>query len=171
VVKGIIEQHAPWTEVDVVVARPYGPNALRGVIAGTDIVLDATGSASFTAIAARVALAAGIPLVSAAIFRGGAVARVMRQSEGDTPIPERSEEGGFLTIPPGTPSTETTLETGCSAPVNRASPAHVSATASVAAQVAIDSLTGRRRFPQELIEVYTPLEEPPFDSLGRIPTA
>ena len=53
------------------------------------------------------------------------------------------------------------------APVNNAPPASVIACASRIAQVAIDTLTGRFEYDDEVIDVYRPLVEPPFDRIGQ----
>ena len=72
-------------------------------------------------------------------------------------------------MPPGNGEAEfSSPETVCSAPVNNAPPASVVACASLTVQVAVDALTGRFAYDDEVIDVYLPLDEPPFDRIGRV---
>ena len=57
---------------------------------------------------------------------------------------------------------------GCSAPVNNAPPASVMGCAALIAQVAIDVLTCRFEFDDEVTDVYRPLAQAPFDRVGRV---
>jgi hypothetical protein len=63
------------------------------------------------------------------------------------------------------------LEPGCNAPVNNASPIAVAAIAGVTAEIAVDALAERWRYAEETIDVYRPLDAPPFDRLGRVTDA
>ncbi len=60
------------------------------------------------------------------------------------------------------------FEAGCSSAVNNASPVAVAACAALAAEVAIDALTGRKLQSDDVIDVYRPLSDPPFDRIGRV---
>ena len=166
-VQAIIKDHAPWTEVSAYPSVPLDPAAIRERIAGADIVVDATGNAALTAALAMTAHESGIPLVSGALYRGGDIARVRRQSLGDdTPIHRREASPQYPSIPRGDADDEfSTPETGCSAPVNNAPPTSVTACASRTGQVVIDALTGRFAYGDEVIDVYRPLAEPPFDRI------
>ena len=53
----------------------------------------------------------------------------------------------------------------------RASPRGVVACAALAAEVAIDALAGRLSLPDEITDIYRPLEEAPFDRVGRLTSA
>lgn len=167
----VIGDHAPWTEVS---AYPRDvaltPTAIRERIGSADIVVDTTGNAALGAALSMTAHAVGIPLVSGALYRGGAVARVRRQFlEDDKPLHLREESARYPSVPRGEAEDEfSTPETGCSAPVNNAPPTSVTACASRVAQVVIDALTGRFGYGDEIIDVYRPLPEPPFDRIGQI---
>ena len=140
---------------------------MRELIAGADLVIDATGLTSFALLASYVCRESGTPFVSAALFRGGAVARVRREARADdVALAERSPASGHPIIPPG--DEPVAYEPGCSEPVNNASPVAVSAAAALAAEVAIDALTERFDYLDEAIDVYRPLDEAPFDRLGRL---
>lgn len=171
-VQSIIKDHAPWTHTSVYLETPCTPEGIRRRIADADIVIDATGNAAFIDPLALVAKDFGKPLVSGALYRGGAIGRVRRQAlSEDTPINLR-DEPRYRIIPLGNAAAEfATPETGCSAPVNNAPPASVTACASRIVQVAIDTLTHRFQYGDEVIDVYIPLEEPPFDRIGTIDIA
>ena len=71
-------------------------------------------------------------------------------------------------VPAGEPAVDLAEpDLGCSAPVNNAPPASVLACASLIAQAAIDVLTKRFELEDEVIDVYRPLPETPFDRVGR----
>jgi molybdopterin/thiamine biosynthesis adenylyltransferase len=170
-VKVLVGQHAPWTKVETDFTKPRTPSELGRLIEGVDLVIDATGSAGATASLAAVAELAGRPLVSAGLYRGGFVARVQRQgTPGDTPLGLRAGDGRYPQIPPGTDEDDLVEPAvGCSAPVNNAAPSSVLACAATIAQAAVDVLTGRCEFPDEIIDVYRPLVgEAPFDQMGRL---
>ncbi len=163
-----IGEHAPWTSVDFRRDRPFGPRNIRQVIDRADLVVDATGHASFAAGLARVAGADGIPLVAATLFRNGAVGRAERQLAGDVPLFERSAANGFETVPRESDEEPIVLELGCSAPVNLAPPSSVVTLAGLAARMVVDTLTNRFSYPQEVIEVYRPLDTPRFARVGQL---
>lgn len=158
---------APWTTVRPVIESPWKPARIRELIAGADLVIETTGLISFALLASYICRESQTPLVSAALYRGGAVARVRRQARADDVVlAERRPATGHPLIPPG--DEPVAYEPGCSEPVNNASPVAVSAAAALAAEVAIDTLTERFDYPDEAIDVYRPLDEAPFDRLGRI---
>lgn len=170
-VQAHISEHAPWTQVDPVIERPQTPSRLRQLIDDVDLVLDATGSEATTGSLAAVAAAAGKPLVSGGLFRGGAIARLQRQGTlGDVAFADRPGHERYRLIPPGEEEEELVEPAvGCSAPVNNAPPSAVLACAALLVQSAIDVLSGRCAFPDEITDVYRTLDgEPPFDQLGRV---
>ena len=168
-VQSIVKDHAPWTEAAAYAEFPFTPDEIRPRIADADVVIDATGNAAFINALAMVAKDSGKPLVSGALYRGGFIGRVRRQARPqDTPIHQRQASPQYPVIPSGNARAEFAIpETGCSAPVNNAPPASVIACASRIAQVAIDTLTGRFEYDDEVIDVYRPLAEPPFDRIGQ----
>ncbi|MDP9401938.1 MAG: ThiF family adenylyltransferase [Actinomycetota bacterium] len=159
----------PWVQIDVVDGALGTPSGLHQLLASADITIDATGHAGLTELIGRVAQGNGQPVVSAALFRGGAVARVRRQAlEGDTPFLQRPHLDRYPEIPPLDDELEYVgTETGCLALVHNAPPTAVTLAATLAAEVAIDHLTGRHDHPDEIIEVIR-AGEPPFDQLGRL---
>ena len=171
-VQSIIADHAPWTQTAIHLEAPFTPEGIRRRIADADLVIDATGNAAFIDPLALVAKDFGKPLVSGALYRGGAIGRVRRQVlPEDTPINQR-EEPQYRFIPLGDAISEfITPETGCSAPVNNAPPASVTACASRIVQIAVDALSNRFQYGDEVIDVYWPLGEPPFDRIGAIAVA
>ena len=135
------------------------------------MVVDATGVDASSLAICLCAQTQSTVLVSGALYRGGSVARVRRQgTPGDTPILERAATPGYVLIPPGTEDHLVHPSIGCSGPVHNAPPTAVLAAAALIAQAAVDVLTGRLLFPDELIDVYGPLpDEPLFDRVGRLP--
>jgi molybdopterin/thiamine biosynthesis adenylyltransferase len=162
-----IKHHAPWTEVEPCAARMFGPTAIRHAVEGMDLIIDTTGHASFSAGVAQLAWDEGIPLVSAALYRKGALGRVRRQTKSDVPLMTRSRVTGFLQIPADQSDDKVVLEVGCSSPVNLAAPSSVASLAAAAARTAVDVLVARFEYPSEFIEVYSALA-PPFDKVGQI---
>jgi molybdopterin/thiamine biosynthesis adenylyltransferase len=158
---------APWTDVEVKQKAPWSAELLRKLITDADLAIDATGMANFAELLSRVARDADIPCVSTALYRGGSVGRVRRQAgTGDVPLTERTDERRFPLIPQG--DEPVTIEIGCSALVNNASPISVAAIAATTAEVVIDFLRGELNFGEELIDVYRPLEGQPFGRIGRV---
>ena len=168
-VKSAISNHAPWAAVSVEAARVTAPTEIRNLIASADVVVDATGNDAFVPAVAQVAAELNKPLVSGALFRGGFIGRVQRQAlETDRPISARPPSDEYPVIPAGDPGADLAEpDLGCSAPVNNAPPSSVLACASLISQAAIDVLAGRYEFDDEMIDVYRPLAEPPFNRLGR----
>ena len=170
-VKAVIRDHAPWTNVSVFRESPQTPGDLRKRIVDAEMVVDATGNQSFAEALAMVALAEGKPLISGALYRGGFIARVRRQAlPEDTPIHLREESARYPVIPKGTDVEDfVTPALGCSAPVNNAPPASVLACASLMAEAAIDALSERYQLTDEEVQIYRPISEQPFDSVGWLP--
>ena len=170
-VEAAIRNHAPWTKVESIIppTNPYGSQEIAQLIENVDVVIDATGNDAFVHPVARVAEGLGKALVSGALFRGGFIGQVKRKAlETDSSIFARPESPDYPRIPPGDPEADfAEPDLGCSAPVNNAPPSSVLACASLIAQAAIDVLTERYELEDEVIDVYRPLPEAPFDRVGR----
>jgi tRNA A37 threonylcarbamoyladenosine dehydratase len=61
---------APWTQVHTVEANPWGPARISELMENTDLVIDATGLARFTALISRIAEQRERPLSATALYRG-----------------------------------------------------------------------------------------------------
>lgn len=168
-VNAIIKDHAPWADVNPLPGYYSSPKQILEAIAGCDLVVDATGNDAFSPSLAWLTSRQDIPLVSGALYRGGSLGRVRRQvSSSDTPINDR-DIPEYPPIPAGPYEDEVAVPAlGCSAPVNNAPPTSVTACASLITQVALDVLTDRFEFDDEVIDVYRTLDRPPFDKLGRM---
>lgn len=166
----VIRKHAPWTEVGEFPEAPMARVRIRELILNADIVIDATGNDAFVPALAMVAQELGKPLVSGALYRGGSVARVQRQVlDGDTPIHLREEGTRYPAIPAGDGHGDFVMPAlGCSAPVNNAPPTSVIGCASLIVQMAVDALTGRFEFADEVVDIYRKIAEAPFDRVGRL---
>jgi molybdopterin/thiamine biosynthesis adenylyltransferase len=166
VVDAVIRDHAPWIAPRVDVRRPVTPSEIAPILRAADLTIDAAGSAPITEILGRVAEHEQRPLLSVALYRGGAIGRVRRQWPGrDTPIHRRAEI--YPRIPPGDGDTGG-LEVGCAAPVNNASPASVAAAAALGVQLVVDALSERWEYPEEVTDVYRTIDVAPFDRVGRL---
>lgn len=172
-VAAVIADHAPWTKVSSTADSPMTPSKLGLAIAGSDLVVDTTGGGAATRAICLTAQNSSTPLVSGALYRGGAIARIRRQgTSGDTPILERASDPDYMLIPPGEDDHLTQPAIGCSGPIHNAPPTAVLAAAALISQMAIDVLTERLELPDELIDVYRPLpNEPPFERIGRLTPA
>ena len=160
---------APWCDVEEIWEEPWAVGRIEALIVDADLVIEATGMGTFAELVSRVAADVEIPMMSAALYRGGSVARIRRQIPAvDVALAERTDETIYPLIPPG--EEPVLIETGCSALVNNASPVAVAALAASTAEMAIDLLGGRQDYSEELIEVYRPLESAPFDRIGRVST-
>ena len=170
-VEAVIRNHAPWTKVESIAppGNPYGSQEIAQLVENVDVVIDATGNDAFVHPVARVAEGLGKPLVSGALFRGGFICRVRRKAlDADAPITSRPVSPNYPIVPAGEPAVDLAEpDLGCSAPVNNAPPTSVLACASLIAQSAIDVLTERFELEYEVIDVYRPLPETPFDCIGR----
>lgn len=168
-VEMLVTDHAPWTNVNPLNRISRTPSDILDAIDGSDLVVDATGNDAFSPALAWVASQQDISLVSGALYRGGAIGRVRRQAcSGDTPMNDR-DLPKYPPIPHGTYDQEIAVPAlGCSAPVNNAPPTSVTACASLITQAALDVLTGKFIFEDEVIDVYMPIDVPPFDRAGRV---
>ena len=168
VVGTVIRAHAPWADTRVIVRRPAGPSEIATILHEADLTVDAAGSAPVTEILSRVAEREHRPLLSVALYRGGAIGRARRQwPERDVPIHWRTDPEAYPIIPPSADDTGG-LEVGCAAPVNNAMPASVAAVAALGVQVAVDALCGRWEYPEEVTDVYRAIDITPFDRVGRL---
>ncbi len=169
-VRQVVVNHAPWTEVSEFPESPMTPGRIRELISDTDIVVNATGNDAFTCALAMVAEEMRKPLVSGALYRGGNIARVQRQVlDVDTPIHLREEGANYPLIPGGDEGSDFAVPAlGCSAPVNNAPPMSVMGCASLIVQVAIDALTERFEYDDEVVDVYRATAAAPFDRVGRL---
>lgn len=168
-VRFLVHVRAPWTHVIPAEESPWDPDRIRTLLESADLVVDATGFSSFANLLSVICREHSVPLLSAALYRGGSIARVRRQGlPSDTPICDRARDSRYPVIPPG--EEPLVFEPGCSAPVNNASPVSVASLASLAADMAVDILVGRNLFSDEAIDVYRPLAHAPFDKLGRVAT-
>lgn len=165
----VIDDHAPWTKVDTDNDVPHHYAALAELINGVNLVVDCTGIFSVSAALAETCRRREVPLITGALFHQGAIARIQRQADGDTPIAARAHDPAYLTLPPEDPTEPNPgfLELGCTAPVNNAPPLTVVSTAADIASAAVDFLTGRRERTDERIIVFRATDEP-FDSPGVI---
>ncbi len=163
-----IADHAPWTTVEPMTENlSYKPSALTASIEGFDLIIDCTGTLPFTAALAEICRRSNTPLITGALFHQGAIARVQRQADGDTPIAARPSDPTYDNLPPEDPRDPDGgfLELGCTAPVNNAPPTAVLATAADIALAAVDFLTGRRQRADERILVFRPMAAP-LDATG-----
>lgn len=166
-VRFLAHARAPWSTVSTVDRSPWNPNEIAALIEEANLVIDATGFASFANLMSEMCAEKSVGLVSATLYRGGAVARVRRQAmPPDVRISERIGDGRYVTIPVG--DEPRVFEPGCSSPVNNASPIAVASVAALTADLAVDFLVGRHLYPDEIVEVYRPLEDAPFNQLGRV---
>lgn len=154
IVAGLVTANCPWTTATPHPTALWHPESIAQLVEGRDLVIDATADKGHVELTARVCRDLGVPIVAASLHRGGAVLRVMRQAEGDTPIWERAHLDGYPTIPALPDELEYAgLETGCLAPVHNAPPAAVMRAAALTTEVAVDHLSGRRTEPDEVIDV------------------
>jgi hypothetical protein len=167
----VVDGYAPWTTVAAIQASPWDPRWIRDRVEDHDLAVDTTGSASFADQLGVLGLDAETPLVTATLYRRGEVARIRRQAPGDIPLHMRADSARYPQIPHPPMPEPILLEPGCSAPVNEAPPHFVAACAALATEVVIDALSLPLRLPDEVIEVYRPLESEPFDEVGRIDRA
>lgn len=168
-VEAVISDHAPWTTVERHDEAPRTPSAIQELINEADLVIDATGNAATTNAIAASTRASAKGLLTAALYRGGSVARVRRVfTDSDTPLSDRDGDR-YPIIPAADGSDSVAPALGCSAPVNNAPPSAVLACSALAAQAAVDALTGRLHFSDEVIDIYQPLSDgPPFHKIGRL---
>ncbi len=168
-VQAVIADHAPWTRVAGYQEWARTPRQIRERIDGADIIIDTTGNEALTNSLAMMAQEDGARLLAGALYRGGGIARAQRQAlPGDTPIHLRDDQTRYPIITAGEVAEDfATSQLGCSAPVNNAPPSAVLTCASLLTQVALDTLTERYEFTDEVIEVYRATDTRPFDNIGR----
>jgi len=162
----------PWVEIDtpdIGGGYAWTIDDLRTILGSADLTIDATGHAGLAELTAQVAATERRPFISVALFRGGSVARIRRQAQDDdTPLRQRRHVANYPEIPPLAEEAEYVgTETGCLAQVHNAPPVAVAIAAALAAETAIDHLTGRHDQPDEIIEVIRH-GDPPFDQPGRL---
>jgi hypothetical protein len=160
-----IQGVAPWTQVSPYEESSWNPKRLAALADGADLVIDAVGQASFTEQLSRLLIGSPSPILSAALYRGGALVRVRVYTSGGLPIHERMAAGVFPPIPPG-PVEPPVWETGCAGSISNAPPASVASAAAFATRIAIELMTARETSSFDAIELYKPLESPPFDKVG-----
>jgi molybdopterin/thiamine biosynthesis adenylyltransferase len=161
-VKAVIRDVAPWTEVTAHHSATWAPEQLAAEVRAADLVIDAVGERLFTLQLSLICLEERKPLVSAALYRQGRVARVRVQvPDGATPIFDRSAESGYPIIPAAPGETEQRWEAGCGTPIAESSPIAVASAAALAAKTTADVLCGRLTEDGDLIDVYEPLPDPP----------
>lgn len=166
-VRQTLNDALPHIDVVGLRARLWDPGLAKLAVDTTDLVIDATGNRAYADMLGRIAQASDRPLIAAALYRGGAIARLSVQSRTTCPIFERGPANGFPEVPadPVAPSGPQ-LETGCGAPVNNAPPWAVAAASALAARTAIDALCGRIAEDMDIVEVYEPIADAPFDIRG-----
>jgi hypothetical protein len=161
VVAGDIARYAPWTVADFETESTWDPAAIRAIIGSADLVVDAVGEASFTEGLNRALAGGSAPLLSIALYRGGALARARLWIPGGIAIHERESEA-YPPIAAGDGDDGATWETGCASPVNNAPPVSVVSAAALASRIAVEVLVGREDESVDVVEVYRPIEAP-FD--------
>lgn len=164
-----IDDHAPWTTVTRHEDLPFDPPRLASRVQGVDLVVDCTGVFSVSAALAETCRREAISLITGALFHHGSLARVQRQTSGDTPIAARSGSPRYFSLPPGIAMEDDQgfLELGCTAPINNAPPVAVLTIAAEIAGSSIDVLTGRLERTDERIVVLRPMGAP-FDKIGTL---
>lgn len=172
-VAALIERDAPRCDVAAhSVALPLVPSQIREDIKSYSMVVDCTGSFAVAGALATECASLNVPLISAALFHQGALLRVRRQAQGDTPIAERHlDPEKFVPLPAEDAvqnAAEGFLELGCGAPINNAPPVSVAAAAVTASSAAVDCLAGRRTLPSEQLIVLRPLAHEPFKMVGPV---
>ena len=165
-VRFLASVRAPWTVVEMMPISTWNPDSIGQFIDGRDLVIDGTGLTAFTKLLSVLCEQNDVPLVSSALYRGGSILRVRRQTADTCAIYVRMSDSRYPVIPPE--PEHLVFEPGCSSPVNNASPVAVAASASLTAEVAVDFLTGRGNYGEEIIEVFRPLELAPFNAVGRV---
>lgn len=133
------------------------------LLAGHDLVVDATANARATAMLGWAAEQTGRPMVSICLQREGALARADR-------FPLRGGEQHLDPVPllPGPPPPR---ERGCGDPVSLTPPVAVLAAAELGCRLALDQLTGDRRLPATLLDVRVAQADPPYDRIGLLTPA
>lgn len=164
--KVYIEDVAPWCKSTAHEDVPTRPDDIRPLLNTVDLVVDCTGVFAATLAMAAACAEAGVPLISAALARGGDAFRIQRQADIDVPLMQRTASE-FPPIPPGDEAEPFGfLELGCTAPVHNAPPASVLRAASETTLACIDVLLGREGRGADTVTVLRSLGEAPFDVVG-----
>jgi hypothetical protein len=79
-VRFLIHMRAPWTNVVVIDESLWDLDRIAVLLEAADLVVDTTGLASFANLLSVMCAERSLPLLSAALYRGGAVARVRPQA-------------------------------------------------------------------------------------------
>lgn len=165
--KTIIMRRAPWANVDAWPASVWNPDEIAAIAEDHDLVIDCTGNVGFGNQLAQLATGTDTPILVAALYRNGAISRVSRQGRDDLPLAQRTAATGHSEIPRAGDETFV-AEAGCSAPVNLAPPPAVTECAALTVQVAVDTLLARGQAPAEIVTIHRPLDQAPFDHMGRL---
>jgi len=166
VVKKMVKQNAPWTEVEVVEDISWAQEKLKELCQEVDLIVDATGYNSFAQNLSSIADSIGKQFISASLFKAGNVARIRYQpSRDDTPIYKRIVDDRYPIIPFSQNETAG-LEPGCSSPVINAPPQSVYGISALTCQVISDIFMGKEQAGFDLIQVCSGDGKPPFDRVG-----
>jgi threonine dehydrogenase-like Zn-dependent dehydrogenase len=164
-----IREALPDTDVDAIDWLLWSPDQIEAIARQAHLVVDATGNRAYRDLLSRIAAMAGVLLLAAALHRGGRIARVRIQVGDTDPLWGRSEATGFPEIPTGPGAARVVhWETGCGAPVNNAPPVAVAAAAALATRCALDLLTNRDVRNRDVVEIFDPIAEEPFDARGTL---
>ena len=162
-----IGEALPDVRVHPINSLVWRPALIKPLVTSADVVVDATGNRAYRDLLSRISAEASVPLIAAALHRGGRIARVRVQATGAHPIWARSEATGFPEVlaEAGTPPASI-WETGCGAPINNAPPVAVAAAATLASRIALGVLAGRDARDRDVIEVYEPSDIASFAEAG-----
>ncbi len=130
------------------------PDQAASVFEDVDLVIDATGNPTTSALLADAAESHRKPLLITYLQRDGDVVRVERY-----PIVDGEDQEP--PVPPGTVLREVVRESGCGDPVSPAPPSSASVAAGLAALAAADVLLGRD-VPPALTHVLRPQPDQPY---------
>jgi molybdopterin/thiamine biosynthesis adenylyltransferase len=142
----VLRQHRPQPAVEAVQKEISDSDDARSAFAGTDLVVDASGSSWATGLLSRECQRIGIPMLVAYCQRAGEVVRVDRVllNEGETWLP---------VLRPGAHEPPAVYDNGCGDPVSPTPPSAVLAAAAATARLAIDTLRFRPIPPTTLIQL------------------
>ena len=157
------------TAVVAIEEETWRSDEIAALADGSDLLVDASGNRSYRDLVSRIAADRATPLLAVALHRGGRIARVRVQATDASPLWNRSEASGFPEVPaePDTPLA-IVWETGCGAPVNNAPPASVASAGALATRMAVGLLAGRDARNRDVVEVYEPIPDVPFNVRGLV---
>jgi hypothetical protein len=162
-----IYMQAPWTKVNTSEHSHWEPSQVAEIAKHVDLVVDAVGVASFTVQLARVCEVESRRLLSVALYRRGDVGRVRLQiARTGANLAGRATDTRFPNIPPDVEEAEAAWEAGCGAPIAQAPPPAVASAAAAAARLAVEVLCERETGDLDVIEIYRPRADSPFDVIG-----